>query len=133
VALEIRLSRGAVVQSVFATGAEDVDRLEIEGERGVLTVDRYRSWIVQSDAHRLSSMSRTLRALGGWRYALEKRRSPWHEPSFARALAAFVAAARGAEWQGASLEDGLRSLQAIDAAERSYVERRAVDVPAAQV
>jgi predicted dehydrogenase len=130
VALTIQLTRGAVVQSVFATGTEDVDRIEIEGERGSLTVDRYRSWVVQRSAGGSSVLARGLRELGGWRYALEKRRSPWHEPSFARGLEAFVAAARSAEQQGASLEDGLRSLQAIDAAERSWREGRIVELAA---
>ena len=128
VALTIQLTRGAVVQSVFATGTADIDRIEIEGGRGSLTVDRYRSWVVQRSAHGTSSLTRGMREISGWRYALDKQRAPWHEPSFARAFQAFVHAARGAEPQGASLEDGLRSLQVIDAAERSCAERRGVDV-----
>jgi predicted dehydrogenase len=128
VALEAQLSQGAVVASTFATGANDVDRIEVEGARGVLALDRYRSWVVQRDVERPSTLSRGLRDLGGWRYALEKRRSPWHEPSFAHALQAFVAAARGADQQGASLEDGLRSLLVIDAADCSCREGSCVEM-----
>lgn len=130
VTVDMRLARGAVVQSLFATGAADDDRIEIEGERGALAIDRYRSWVVRKHGPAAALLTGSLRELGGWRYALEKQRAPWHEPSFARALHAFANAARGGPVEGATLMDGLRSLQAIDAVERSCVERRAIDVPA---
>jgi predicted dehydrogenase len=124
----MQLARSAAVHSVFATGTDDVDRIEVEGKRGSLTVDRYRSWVVQPSA-RGTSLTRDIRELAGWRYALEKQRAPWHEPSFHRALNVFAAAARGGTHEGASLEDGLRSLQVVDAAERSCLEGRVVQVP----
>jgi myo-inositol 2-dehydrogenase/D-chiro-inositol 1-dehydrogenase len=131
VAATIQMARGAVVHSVFATGTGDEDRIEMEGERGRLAIDRYRSWVVHRHAARSPAPFGKLRELAGWRYAIEKQRAPWHEPSFARALAAFVATARGAAAQGASLDDGLKSLLAIDAAERSCRDGGAVAVASA--
>jgi len=131
VAATIQMARGAVVHSVFATGTDDEDRIEIEGERGRLAIDRYRSWVVHRHTAGSPAPFGKLRELAGWRYAIEKQRAPWHEPSFAWALAAFVSTTRGAATEGASLDDGLKSLLAIDAAERSCRNGGAVAVAGA--
>jgi predicted dehydrogenase len=131
-ALRLRLGGGLIVQSFFSTGAVEEDRFEIYGDEGKLSLDRYLSLDVRvSEPTLRSARLKQLRsALGGLRhspYLLEKLRAPAHEPSFAKALGAFVAAAlEGDREAKPDLEDGYRSLAVVVAAEESARTRRAV-------
>jgi predicted dehydrogenase len=124
VTVAMQLSGGARVQSMFATGMADEDRIEVTGERGALRVDRYRAWTVAE--HRAAPVSRasalaTLarQAPATVAYALAKQRSPWHEPSFELSLRDFIAGCSGRPTAGATLADGLRALEVVEAARQS--------------
>jgi predicted dehydrogenase len=133
-ALRLRLDGGLIVQSFFSTGAVEEDRLEIYGDEGKLSLDRYLSPDVRVSEPTLGSarLKRLGRALGGLRqspYLLEKLRAPAREPSFTKALCAFVAAAlEGDREAKPDIEDGYRSLSVVVAAEESARTRRAVAV-----
>lgn len=132
--LDLQLATGVPVQSFFAFGTSEADRLEVWGERGALRVDRSASLDVEHLAPRRGRAARvaeTVRAIAGWRripFVLEKLRSPLHEPSYRAALEHFAAAVRGDVIAEPDLTDGLASLAVIDAAERAARTGAAVAV-----
>lgn len=118
--VEISTSTGVEIQCLFSFRAAHADFVEVFGELGRLRVDRHRgallvqrlrrsrygirrAWLPTAE-HALTWRSRRLLDLRG-------------DPSFARALAAFVRRAGGAEVETPSLRDGLKSLQTVLAAE----------------
>jgi predicted dehydrogenase len=119
-ALQLELASGTSVQTFVSLGAVDENRMEIAGTAGKLTMDR-------TDLLNPAFVPATLRGARGQRIgravsALDPRlllRSPGREPSFARALTAFVRAAAGEPFTGPDFSDGARNLSVIDAAERS--------------
>jgi predicted dehydrogenase len=123
--LELELEGGGRVQSLLAFGAAAADRIEIHGEDGRLTVDRSVSWDVEYEpervgpAARLRRVARRLGTLGRVRFALDKLRSPLHEPSYRMALERFLAAIRGEARGEPDLNEGLTCLAVVEAAERS--------------
>ncbi|MFL6230759.1 MAG: Gfo/Idh/MocA family protein [Pyrinomonadaceae bacterium] len=133
-ALRLRLDGGLTVQSFFSRCAVEEDRLEIYGDAGSLTVDRYRSLDVSLTGAtlagaRIAQLRNKLAALRHAPYLLEKRRAPAHEPSFSAALRAFIAAASGGAGEAQpDLEDGYRSLEVICAAEESARLRATVSI-----
>ncbi|MCC7362154.1 MAG: Gfo/Idh/MocA family oxidoreductase [Anaerolineales bacterium] len=120
----LRLTGGAVARSEFSFTTRDVDRVLVTGAAGVAGVDRYRSWLVErapvaEGAARWWQLARAGPALLGspvLRHKLSRSRA---EPSYAAALAHFAAAVRGEVAAAPSLEDGLRALEVISAAEAS--------------
>ena len=120
--LRLRMGRGAEVRSFFSFRAARADFLELLGERGTLRIDRH-----------LTSLS--LRADRRFGYGVRKAWDPpdrevvglatvrmlrpSYDPSFRHAHTAFVSAIRGGAPQIPTLADGLRSLEAILAAEDS--------------
>jgi predicted dehydrogenase len=64
------------------------------------------------------------RSVASWR--LRRLTSPSYEPSYRNALQEFVKGVRGQESSGASLVDGLRSLEMVLAAEESARTERPV-------
>jgi predicted dehydrogenase len=124
VTVDLRLSNGLVVQSLFAFGAGDSERFEVHGTRGRLVVERgrYQNAIFELHAarrRRLYRASLLVRDLARVRYALEKRFTPGHEPSHRAALAAFAEACVSGDQVRPDLEDGRRCVAIVDAAERS--------------
>lgn len=122
--VRLSLTNGAVVQSFFSFASVEDDRIIVFGERGRVVLDRYGAHDVHVDAplasaRGLAKVARLTRAPIAIRYALRKRRSPMHEPSYAAALEHFVDAVGGSPYLGASFVDGLRVAAVIDAAERS--------------
>lgn len=119
--VEISTGTGADVQSLFSFRAAYVDVLEVFGELGRLRVDRHRGALV---VHRRRRTRYGIRR--AWLPAAEHALT-WRsrrlldfrgDPSYSRALTAFVRRAGGAEVETPSLQDGLRSLQTVLAAER---------------
>ncbi|MGB7159506.1 MAG: Gfo/Idh/MocA family oxidoreductase [Tepidisphaeraceae bacterium] len=129
--LRLRLDDGVLVDSFFSLNSTDDDRLEILGTHGRLAMDRYRGWDVEftsagAEASRAKRFVAQIKSLRRAPYLLQKARSVAGEPSFAAALGDFVSAIRGGgRARGATIEDGLRSLAAIEAAERSAASGRA--------
>lgn len=130
--LELELDGGIRVQSLFAFDAAAADRIEIQGERGTLVVERSRSWDAEfspgSAEGGLLRIPRWLKVIGRIRYPVEKLRSPLHEPSYRLALARFVAAIRGTAESTPSFEDGLACLAVLEAAEESARLDKRVDI-----
>ncbi|MDQ3685165.1 MAG: Gfo/Idh/MocA family oxidoreductase [Acidobacteriota bacterium] len=132
-ALELRLADGTLVQSFFTTSALDEDRFEFYGTNGKLAFDRHLSRSIE-----VMDAARTMIEVKRLRQACESlARNPplfgrflggGNEPSFARAVAHFVAAVRGEVKAGPDFEDGYRSLVVIAAAEESARTGRAVQV-----
>ena len=130
-ALQLRLSDGTIVQSVFSHCAADEDRFEIYCEGGKVAADRMRGFgVVVSEGRterRHSDLLRrgwaTVRNLG---YGIEKFRAYGHEPSWSVALRRFVEAVKGGGAVRPDLEDGWRSLEIVIAAEEAAREGRRV-------
>jgi NDP-hexose-3-ketoreductase len=109
---ELSTSTGVEVQSLFSRRAAHADFIELFGELGRLRVDRHGSALV---VHRRRRSTYGIRR--DWRPSARHVLSRG-DPSYGRALGAFVQCLHGAEVELPTLEDGLRSLQAVLAAER---------------
>lgn len=131
VVVAMQLSGGVRAQSMLATGMADEDRIEVTGERGALRVDRYRAWTVAEHravpTSRVSALAKLAReAPGAIAYAFAKQGAPWHEPSFELSLRDFIAGCSGLAPAGATLADGVRALEIVEAARQSAVAGRVV-------
>lgn len=117
--LAARLADGVPVQMAVAqTTGHSVNRLEFLGEKGHLTVDLSDALPrpIETPPGRLARLRRLQERLR----PLAPRAliaAPGHDPSFGRALAAFVAAARECRPASPDLDDGRRTLAVVTAAE----------------
>lgn len=118
--LQLRLTSGWEVQSLFSLATIAEDRLEAHGEGGKLSSDRYADRIeirppvlptARADVFRRATSDFVRGLRGVWRKA--------RQPSFGDAFEAFAAAVEGGERDIPTLEDGYRCLQVVLAAERS--------------
>lgn len=132
--LRLRTQGGVEAQLHCSLRSARGDRIALVGDRGVLVLDRYAPWV-----ELLLSRDPEVRAVrrrrspaplrpAGWR--LRRIVRPAHEPSYRRSLQAFVDLLRGQPRELATLDDGLRSLAVVIAAERAAAERRTVAVEA---
>ena len=131
--LMLELSDGTAADLFVSLSSAESDRVEIYGEKGRIIVDRYRENAVLTEplrAHRsaVDHVSGVGARLRGLAYAVAKRRTPAHEPSFARTMHDFVAACRVNRPMSPDLSDGFASLAVVLAAEESSRTGRAVDV-----
>ena len=117
---EIETSTGVQVQSVFSFRAAHADFIEFFGELGRLRVDRHSAVLTLHLRRRSGYGIRRARSSPVHLLAQHAPRliGSHRDPSYARTLAAFVQRVRGADVDVPSLVDGLRSLQAVLAAER---------------
>lgn len=127
--LDLRTRDGVEVRSTFSFRSGPADWLTFLGERGTLHVDRFRCALELRGARRFGYGLRRVHlpprpADAGWR--LRRLVRPSYEPSYARALAAFVAEVRGGPPAGARLTDGAHALAVLLAAEDSARHGRAV-------
>jgi predicted dehydrogenase len=114
--LRLHTTTGVPVNLWCGFGGARADVFEVMGDRGTVRVDRYR--------HRLSMLPARAERVDEppvARLAGRARRllRPAPEPSFARALAAFVEHVTRSSRSLPSLQDALRSLEIVLAAERS--------------
>jgi predicted dehydrogenase len=120
--LDLAFAGGVHAQGLFSFGAGRAEHLDMFGDHGSLRVDRYRPALEVRGPRRLGYglrrgwVSPTPRT-AAWR--LYRKMRPGWDPSFARALQAFVAAVNGEPHDLATLGDGLRALDVVLAAERS--------------
>lgn len=124
-------SVAAEINVSFGTGFRD--RVEFYGETGVLWIDRAHAVDVgQSPTPgkigMLSKIGAVLPSRARLAYRASRRRSTFHEPSFALAMAAFIQAAATGMATKPDLDDGLASLAVVDAAERSSALGKPVQV-----
>lgn len=130
---QVRFSGGAVASVFTALSAVEHHSMEVIGPEGTLSFDRYQaSRLLYSPARRDYGKAARLRAAGAvlaaWPRALRDALLPQRERSFAQALAAFVAAARGRPSTGPDLDVGLQSLAMVLAAEQAARTGRQVTV-----
>jgi len=118
--LALETDTGVSAQCFFSYRAGPAERLEFIGERGTLRLDRHTT--------RLTLCRQRGRGYGAgevpvlptpavlqWR--VERIWRPAADPSYRRALRAFVEQVRGGAARTATVTDGLRSLEAVVAAE----------------
>jgi myo-inositol 2-dehydrogenase/D-chiro-inositol 1-dehydrogenase len=125
--VRITMRGGVCVQSYFSFRAGRADFLEFIGQRGTLRVDRHCPSLSLRLARRFGYGVRRAQLLPtreviAWRVARLAR--PSYESSYRAALADFTQAIRGGMQRGAGLDDGLRSLEIVLAAEDSARTRR---------
>jgi predicted dehydrogenase len=120
--LRMTTLQGAEVQSYFSFRTGMADWIELYGERGTLRIDRARPtaelWIARLlgyGARRGRRMPRITNA----RWRIGRLIRPSFDPSRRRALELFVAIAQGQSRHAPRLEDGMRSLEVVLAAEKS--------------
>jgi predicted dehydrogenase len=121
-ALDIVFEKGVRAQGYFSFTAGTADHLEFLGTAGTLRVDRYRPSVeVWGRRHFSYGLRRQWvnPAARTARWRLYRKMRPGRDPSYGRALQAFVEAVNGRPNQLASLSDGLRALEVVLAAERS--------------
>jgi predicted dehydrogenase len=119
--LLLELSGGSTADVLVSLTSGEDDRVEIYGDAGRLVVDRYRSHSARVEPLRAgaSPLARATRLASSVRalpYALAKRRSVAHEPSFAGALRTFVECVRDGRQARPDLADGAASLAVVLAA-----------------
>lgn len=123
-AVQLESERGVTIQSLFSFASGPADMLVFAGERGVLSVDRHRARIECRVPRRFGYGTRRRwvpwqPADVGWR--LRKLVRPSLEPSFERALTAFVHRVSGSGEvvdDLATIPDGIRAVELVDAAEQ---------------
>jgi predicted dehydrogenase len=129
--LHLKLANGLSVQSFFSFTAIEEDRFDIFGQKGKLSVDRYRSSAVDriEAGREFSLVHRTRRGFAqllGSAHRIRRHFAIGHEPSYREALRAFVSAVKGTAEIKPDLDDAYCCLEIIDAAERSARERRVI-------
>lgn len=123
--LDLVLDGGLLVQSLFTISGAEQDRIEVVGDAGLLSIDRFdpAAGVRYAPARRRYERADRLReAAGVVGYVPKRLRQtllPEAEPSYAAALGRFVQAVRTGRSPGATLEDGYRSLAVVLAAEAS--------------
>jgi predicted dehydrogenase len=122
--LLLELSGGATADVLVSLASSEDDRVEVYGDAGRLVVDRYHAHAVRVESLRagaspLARAARLASSAYALPYALAKRRSVGHEPSFARALGTFVDRVREGCQGRPDLADGAASLAVVLAAEES--------------
>lgn len=131
--VELTLADDVPVQMIASAAAVQEDAIEVYGTAGKLTADRFASRaLVRTPTTRPARLPDRLRATATGARRLRDVALPPSEPSFAASLTAFLQAIRGYPFDGATLGDGYRALEVVEAAETSARTGRRVHVPAAQ-
>ena len=120
--LQLTMRGGAQVQSWFSCRTGTSDSLEFACERATLRLDRHRPRLSLRVPRRFGYGVRTARIAPPKpvaRWWLERIVRPSREPSYRRALAAFVSVLHGEEREVPGLRDGMRALEVVEAAEES--------------
>ncbi|MEM1207694.1 MAG: Gfo/Idh/MocA family oxidoreductase [Planctomycetota bacterium] len=114
---------GARVECFVSFSATDDARLEVIGQRGRITIDRYGALgLERAGVSAQGPAQRTLQQLAQWRRLpalLRRRQAPWFEPSFGLCIGRFLDAVRAGSPARPDLADGLASLRVIDDARRA--------------
>ncbi len=133
--VELSTHGGVEVQSWFSCRSALSDWIEFAGERGTLRVDRHRPRLSLRVPRRFGYGVRSAAvpptaAVAAWWG--ERVMSPSAEPSYRRSLAAFVDKLHGEAVSVPTIIDGMRALEAVEAAEESARSGSSILVPAAQ-
>ena len=120
--LRMKMVRGTEVQSFFSCRSGLADTIQLVAEHGTLTIDRFRSAVQLRIPRRLGYGLRSKRSfprVATLRWRLSKLTRPSYDPSYRRSLDTFVALVHGRRHDAPTLQDGMRSLEAVLAAEES--------------
>jgi len=123
--LELRTEGGASIQSFFSFRAGPAEAMTFVGERGTLRLDRHAASLavfVQRSRRYGARRRRVAPTADLLRWMVERTWRPSADPSYRRALQAFIGQIRGEPPATASLHDGLRGLETIAAAEAAAAE-----------
>jgi predicted dehydrogenase len=126
--IELTMTAGVEVQGFFSFRAGLADYLHFTGERGTLQVDRHAASLSLRLNRRGGYYGTVLRpvrpspAVAAWR--LERWWRPGADPSYRRSLRDFVGAVHGRSLPSATLDDGVRSLEVVLAAEEAASTRQ---------
>lgn len=123
---------GVVFSATWTSGTIDEDVIEIAGTEGAARLSRYTDLQIRMRGTAVPPAGRRLRdavpTAAGLRYAAARRRAPWHDPSFAASLAAFLDAARTRRPVVPGIEEGWRSLRVVAAIAEAAASGRAVEI-----
>jgi len=111
---------GVSIQCFFSFRAGPAERLEFVGERGTLGLDRHTARLTLCRQRRRGYGARRVRVFPSpavLQWLGERTWRPAADPSYCGALRAFIEQVRGLPSRSATLNDGLRSLEAVLAAE----------------
>jgi myo-inositol 2-dehydrogenase / D-chiro-inositol 1-dehydrogenase len=130
--IELTMCGGAQVQSWFSCRTALSDWFEFAGERATLRVDRHRPRISLRVPRRFGYGVRSAHvtpsaAVAAW--WLERAVRPSKEPSYVRALAAFVGVLNGESFPVPGVVDGMRALEVVEAGEESARRSTLVELP----
>ena len=130
--VQLTMRGGAQVQSWFSSRTAVSDWLEFAGEKGTMRIDRHLPRISLRVPRRLGYGVRSARLaptpdVAAW--WLKRTVRPSQEPSYRRALAAFVNELRGEPRNTPGVVDGMRALEVVEAAEESARRGAPVDLP----
>ncbi|MBI3159190.1 MAG: Gfo/Idh/MocA family oxidoreductase [Chloroflexi bacterium] len=135
-ALALRFASGLTTHSTFVVGAPFQDVYEFMGEKGLLRIARHDLSVQFVPARpRRGKVGRLLAGFSGAWFGLTAGLRSKAEPSYRRALQAFVrAAAAGDASVHPNIADGLAAQRVLDAAARSAAARApvALDLPPAK-
>ena len=132
--LTLRLKSGVMVQSFLACDAGLENRVEVLGSQGCLLADRFRSLRVGMipPRRRIWNYFDSIPAAAGSLLQLprfvQRLRSPWGDPSYARALQHFTDALRSGRQPRPDAGDGLRCLRMVEAAREAIRRKDTVSV-----
>jgi len=132
--LELAMKSGVQVQSWFSCRTATSDALEFAGELGTLRVDRHHPRVSLRLPRRFGYGMRTALVappppVAAW--WIQRMVRPSLDPSYRRALSAFVAIIGGEGGSMPGLVDGLRALEVVEAAEESALQGSSVGVHSA--
>lgn len=133
-AVTMQLDNGVVAQSLFHRGWHAEDRIEVYGQAGTLTMDRFRSLHPEiapdsAPGSRLARLRHTLRQALRSPLLRDDVLAPAREPSYEPALRYFLDCVRAGRPPRPSLWDGRRSLEIVIAAEESARTGRPAPAP----
>ena len=129
----ITMRQGVQAQGYFSFRAGRADFLEFIGEHGTLRLDRHNPSLCLKLKRRFGYGVRNAPVrpnLESLALRIKRLVRPSYDSSYRVALADFVASIHGREPHGATLDDGLRSLSIILAAEESARTLHSVSIPA---
>ncbi|MDH3673528.1 MAG: Gfo/Idh/MocA family oxidoreductase, partial [Gammaproteobacteria bacterium] len=118
--LGLSLTSGVEVMSFFSFRSACTDWIEFIGENGTLRVDRHRAALSIRTARRSGYGTRltwqppSAEVLRWW---MDRMRHPSRDPSYRFALLSHIRQLQGATTELADVEDGLRNLETVLAAE----------------
>ena len=133
--LRLTMNSGIEWRSFFSLNSGRADWIEFIGELGTLRVDRHRPRLSLRASRRWGYGVRSAFLLPSpdvVRWWVRRVRSPSYESSYRHALTAFVESIRGRKTGSATMEDGLRSLEVVLAAERSAGTGRPGSIPVSE-